>query len=113
MSKRRSNGEGCIYQRNTKWWIAYRGSDGKRHHESVGPRKEDATTRLLKRTGARENNLPVIPNVERLTGTQALQSVVDDMRTRGRRSIAVVQRRIRQTSVALLRRSAHGRYHGR
>ena len=96
--KRRSNGSGCVYQQKKGrgfWWIAYRGPDGKRHHESSGSlRKEDANRLLLKRTGAREHNLPVIPKVEQLTINAATNAVVADMRTAGRRSINVVERRI-------------------
>jgi len=93
--KRRSNGSGCVYLRNSFWWIAYRGPDGKRHHESSGStRKEDANRMLLKRTGAREHNLPVIPKVEHLTANASFDAVVLDMRTAGRRSVNVVERRI-------------------
>lgn len=96
--RRRSNGSGCVYQQKKGrgfWWIAYRGPDGKRHHESSGStRKEDANRMLLKRTGAREHNLPVIPKVEQLTFNAAADAVLADMRTAGRRSINVVERRI-------------------
>ncbi len=54
-------------------------------------------------TGARDNNLPVVPNAERLTCKDALGAVVEDFRINGKKSIGVVERRITKHLLPYLR----------
>lgn len=94
---RRSRGSGTTYKRGAVWWIAYEAPDGSRCSESSGShRKADADLLLQKRVGARENCLPVIPRVERLTFDVAAQNVIDDFATNGKRSLREVTLRIRK-----------------
>jgi integrase len=105
--RRRPRGSGSVYQlhrpacsRPAKgcdciWWIRYCGPDGRRIAESSESRRKGDAERLLRqRVGARENNLPVIPNAERLTFNEAAQAVINDFIANNQRSIAVVRRRI-------------------
>ena len=93
---RRARGSGSVYRLGRIWWVAYKHPDGSRKSESSGStRKSDAEQLLLKRTGARENNLPVIKHAERLTFDDAAQAVVDDFVANGKRSLSVVQRRLK------------------
>lgn len=93
--KRRARGSGSVYRKGRVWWISYYGPDGRRHAESSeSVRKGDAERLLLRRVGAREHNLPVIPRAEQLTFGEAAQAMVDDFATNGKRSIAVVRRRV-------------------
>lgn len=57
---------------------------------------EEATRLLRVRNGAREHNLPVIAKAEQLTLKEALDAVLQDFRVNGKRSINVVERRIRK-----------------
>jgi integrase len=95
---RRAHGEGSVYlQRpgSTIWWLSYNGPDGRRKHESSGSTQKSYALRLLrKRTGAREHNLPVIQNAEKLTFDQAALAVISDYKVNGKRSQRVVERRI-------------------
>lgn len=105
--RRRPRGSGSVYQfhrpacrRPAKgcdctWWVHYNGPDGKRITESSGShRKGDAERLLQQRVGARENNLPVIKNAERLTFNEAAKAVIDDFIANNQRSLLVVRRRI-------------------
>src|SRR5262249_12622251 len=77
------------------WWISYLGPDGNRRAESSeSSRKGDAVRLLQRRVGARDNNLPVIPRAEQLTFNDAAKAVIDDFTVNGKRSIAMVKRRI-------------------
>lgn len=78
------------------WWISYQHPDGRRIAESSNSsRKGDADRLLQRRIGARANNLPVIPNVERLTFYEATQAVLNDFRASGKRSLDDADRKIR------------------
>jgi len=80
---------------SSRSWLSYRGPDGQRHAESSGSkRKGDAEWLLQRRVGAREHNLPVIPKAEQLTFHEAAKAVIDDFKANGKRSLAVVERRI-------------------
>src|SRR5687768_7920066 len=72
---RRAHGLGSVYLQRPGskiWWISYRGPDGRRRHESTGSElKKYAETVLRKRIGARDHNLPVVKNVEKLTFDEA------------------------------------------
>jgi integrase len=77
------------------WWVSYKGPDGLRRSESSGSsRKGDAQELLKRRVGAKANNLAVIPYAERLTFHDAVQAVIDDYETNGKRSLSVVRSRI-------------------
>jgi integrase len=93
--RRRARGSGSVFMKNSVWWISYRDAAGRRRSESTGStRKGDATRLLDRRNGARLNNLPVIPNAEKLTFCEAAQAVLDDFSTNKKRSERVVRRRI-------------------
>ena len=93
--KRRARGSGSVYLKGRVWWLSYYGPDGRRHAESSeSVRKGDAERLLLRRVGAQEHNLPVIPRAEQLTFDQAAQAMVNDFVANGKRSIAVVRRRV-------------------
>ena len=93
--RRRARGSGSVYRKGRVWWIAYYGPDGRRHAESSeSTRKGDAERLLQRRVGAREHNLPVIPRAEQLTFHEAAQDVINDFVANGKRSLAVVRRRI-------------------
>ena len=96
--KRRPRGTGTVYRQraNGPWWIAYRGPDGKRVQEATGlRRKGDAERLLLRRTGAREHGLPVIPRVETYTFDEAAHAKLDDSLNKGRRAVDELERRVR------------------
>lgn len=95
-TKRRSKGSGTVYQQGRVWWIAYRSPDGKRQSESTGStRKGDAERLLQRRVGARENGLPVIRAAEKLTFDDAAKAMIEDFTNTGKKSLAVVERRMR------------------
>lgn len=82
--------------RSKFWWIRYRDANGNEQNESSGStRKADALDLLSKRVGAVANGESVAPYRERLTFTDAMQTVVDDQHLRDRRSVADTERRIR------------------
>jgi integrase len=93
----RAKGTGSIYKlKNSRfWWIAYRGADGRRHHESSeSERKGDAQRLLTSRLGDVGRGVPVTPRVVKLTFADAAQDVTNDYVANGKRSLPVVQRRI-------------------
>lgn len=93
--RRRARGSGSVYQKGRVWWVSFYGPDGLRHAESSeSQRKGDAERLLQRRVGAREHNLPVIPKAERLTFDEAAKAVTTDFKINGKRSGAVVERRI-------------------
>jgi integrase len=95
--KRRPKGNGSVYRQGRIWWIAYRAPDGSRQAESTGSvRKTDAERLLRTRVGAREHNLPVIPRAEQLAFGDAAMAMIHDFEANGKRSLAVVERRIRK-----------------
>lgn len=96
MSKRRgTKGNGTVYRKGRFWWIAYKHPDGTRKQESTGSeRRKVANALLLKRVGARENNLPVIERAEQLTFHDAAQAMIDDFVANKKKSEPVVRRRI-------------------
>jgi integrase len=75
--------------------VHYNGPDGKRVTESSSSRRKGDAERLLQqRVGARENNLPVIKNAEKLTFNDASTAVLNDFIANNQRSERVVRRRI-------------------
>src|SRR5215831_18163861 len=95
-NRRRAKGSGSVYRQGRIWWLSYKHPDGIRRAESSGSeRKTDALRLLLRRSGAREHNLPVIPGVERTTFEDAARAMVDDFTNSGKKSSDEVERRIR------------------
>ncbi len=93
---RRHNGDGSLFLRGRIWWIAYKHPDGARRKESADTDRRTVAERLLrKRIGAGANNLPVIPRVEKLTFNDAAKMVVNDFTAHGKRSLPMVERRLR------------------
>lgn len=93
----RAKGTGSIYRlKNSRyWWIAYRGADGKRHHESSeSERKGDAQRLLTSRLGDVQRGIPVTPKVVKLTFADAAKDVLNDYTANGKKSRNVVERRI-------------------
>ena len=90
---------GCVYlphKGTSVWWMKYKGVDGKIYRESTGKdRKEDAKTELRKREGKISDGVPVTPADGRLTFADAVDAVVKDYRTNGKRSLDNLERRIK------------------
>lgn len=77
------------------WTIRYF-RNGRAEQESTKfTRKGDAERLLRLREGDIAKGIPVAASDARLTFTEAAKDVVNDLRTNGRRSVAVVERRIR------------------
>jgi len=94
--RRRAKGSGAIFKPKGSrfWWIGYV-SGGKRRVESTSStRMEDAKAALRLRLGDVEKGVPVTPKLGRLTWEQAVEDVINDFTTNGKRSLKVVQRRI-------------------
>lgn len=86
---------GTIYKRGRVYWIGYDGVDGRRHLESSRSKIKDDATRLLRdREGDIVKGIPVTPAHARLTFADAVQDVINDYRTNGRRSLSHVERRV-------------------
>jgi len=92
----RAKGTGGIFKHkgSRNYWIAYV-SGGKRHFESSGSeRKKDAQALLTSRLGDTQRGLVVTPKVGRITVSQGLQAVLDNLRMNGRRMLPDARRRI-------------------
>ena len=77
------------------WWVRYY-RNGRRHEESSHSTKKGDAERLLKqREGAVANGEPVSAAVGRLRFDAAVEDVLTDYRTNGKRSAGHVERRIR------------------
>lgn len=96
---------GSIYQRNGRgpWWIGYVGLDGKQHCESSRNRSggikgthADATRLLNLREGKIAEGVPVTPKIGKLTFDDAAADLLNDYRTNGKRSLTVVERRVKK-----------------
>lgn len=86
---------GEIRLRGKTWWIRYYRA-GRRYEESSGSERKQAAIDLLKiREGDGARGIPVIPKIGRLRFDEAAADVVTDYRVNGRRSIAHVERRIK------------------
>ncbi len=87
---------GSIYrQKSSKnFWIKYY-RNGRVFRESSGSAREGDAKRLLRlREGDIERGLPVTPRIGRIRFEEASEDVLNDYRTNGKRSLAVVERRI-------------------
>lgn len=96
MKRRRAKGSGAIFRPKGSrfWWIGYV-SGGKRRVESTAStRMEDAKSALRLRLGDIEKGVPVTPKLGRLSWEEAVEALIDDFTTRGKRSLKVVRRRI-------------------
>jgi integrase len=92
----RAKGTGSIFRdkKSRFYWIAYM-SGGKRRYESTrSTRKRDAQNLLTARLGDVQRGLPVTPDVGKVTFDAAAEDLLNDYRTNGKRSLAVVARRI-------------------
>jgi integrase len=92
----RAKGTGCIYRpKGTQfWWIAYYSGGRRRHESTESTRKGDAQRRLAERLGDKARGVVVGPEVGRLTFDDAAKAVITDFENNGKRSLAVVRRRI-------------------
>lgn len=89
---------GCVYRRkdSKRWWIKYIRS-GKPYHESSGSeRKKDAVDLLKRREGDIVRGVAVTPKIHKFRFEDAAEDVLNDYRTNGKRSLVVVERRIRK-----------------
>ena len=78
------------------WWIKYY-RNGRSSRESSGsPKKSDATRLLRLKEGDIERGLHVTPKIGRVTFDEAAADVISDYRTNGKRSLNVVERRIKK-----------------
>lgn len=97
---RRAKGTGSIYKLNKDakvWWVKYRGSDGRTHCESTrSERKGDAQALLTSRLGDIQRGVPITPKVAKLTFNEAADNVIADFEANGKRSLNVVERRLRK-----------------
>jgi transcriptional regulator with XRE-family HTH domain len=86
---------GELRLRGKRWWSRYY-RNGKRHEESAHTAKKTEAARLLKlREGDIAKGVPVTPKIGRFTMDEAMQDVLNDYRINGKRSLGVVERRIR------------------
>ena len=87
---------GRLKRRGTIWWIRYC-RDGRRYEESSGSDKKSVAIALLKlREGDSARGVPVTPKIGRLRFEEAAADVVTDYQVNGKRSLRVVERRIRK-----------------
>jgi integrase len=90
--KRRSNGEGTIYQRQDgRWEASYRALDGKKR-SLYAPTQEEARRRLTQATSERDRGLPA-PRDERQTLATYLASWLAIVKTQVRESGYISYRR--------------------
>ena len=92
----RTKGSGSIFKPRASrfWWIAYT-SGGKRQYESSeSEKKGDAQTLLTNRLGDAGKGIAVSPKIGKIDLADGLRAVVDNQKTRGRKDVAAVQRRI-------------------
>ena len=93
--RRRRNGDGTVFLQGRLWWFAYR-VDGKRKSESSkSTRRKDAERLLRDRLSRIHTALPVIAKVEQFRFEDAARAMKEDFENSGKKSGAVVERRIR------------------
>lgn len=87
---------GTIYKRplSKYWWIRYVKAGKTIFESSRSTRKKDARALLIKREGQVQNGLPVGPRIDKLTWEEAVEDVLNDYRTNGKRSLDHVERRL-------------------
>jgi integrase len=85
---------GELRRRGKVWWIRYYRA-GKRYEESSGSTKKGTAIDLLKvREGDGAKGLPVTPKIGRLRYEEAATDLLNDYKTRGRRSYDHLKRRL-------------------
>jgi integrase len=87
---------GQLKKRGNIWWIRY-SRNGKRYEESAGSDKKGKAITLLKlREGDGAHGIPVTPQIGRLRFEDAAADILNDYRVNGKRSLEVVERRLRK-----------------
>ena len=75
-------GQGRVYQRGDKWWVAYY-VRGKEYRESAGATKAEAKRYLKKRLGEINSGRFVGPQEERITVNEILDNLIHYLETKG------------------------------
>ncbi|MCC7033841.1 MAG: site-specific integrase [Acidobacteria bacterium] len=87
---------GCVYRRGKVWWVKYARA-GKAYYESSdSQRKGDAIDLLRRREGRIAEGQPVMPKAGKVTFDDAAADLLTDYQVNGRKSVAVVTRRVRK-----------------
>ena len=90
---KRETGE--LILRGKTWYLRYYDSRGRRRQESSGSEKRaEAEKTLRQRLKAKDDGLPVGPDVGKVRFTDAAKDLITDYQITGKRSIEVAQRRI-------------------
>jgi integrase len=89
---------GCVYRPKDRavWWVKYRRAGKTYYESSESARKRDAIDLLRRREGKIADGLPVTPKIGRLTFDEAAADLLNDYKTNGKRSLVVVERRVRK-----------------
>lgn len=94
MSKR---GAGSVFKRGKFYSIRYYDARGRRRTESSkSARLEDANRLLRKRLQAKDDGLPVDPQIGKLRFEEAAEDLLNDYRMNGRKSLGEAERRTRK-----------------
>ena len=90
---KRETGE--LILRGKTWYLRYYDSRGRRRQESSGSEKRaEAEKTLRQRLKAKDDGLPIGPDVGKVRFTDAAKDLITDYQITGKRSLAVAQRRI-------------------
>jgi integrase len=84
-----------IEVRKSPWWIKYTRAGKDYRESSESDRKRDAENLLKDREGDIVKGKPITPKIGKLTFEEAAADLLTDYRTNGKRSLDVVERRIR------------------
>ena len=79
-------GQGRIFQRGKKWWVAYY-VGGEEHREAGGTTKTEAKQFLKNRLGEINSGRFVGPREERITVNEILDNLILHLETKGAKSI--------------------------
>lgn len=89
---RRAVGETIL--RGKIWYARYYDARGKRHQERAGTLRVDAERLLRQRLKAKDDGLPVTPQMGKLRFADAARDLLNDYTVNGRRSIDEARRRL-------------------
>lgn len=90
---KRETGE--LILRGKTWYLRYYDNRGRRRQESSGSEKRaEAEKTLRQRLKAKDDGLPLGPDVGKIRFSEAAKDFITDYQITGKRSIAVAQRRI-------------------
>ena len=90
---KRETGE--LILRGRTWYLSFYDNRGRRRQESSGSDKRaDAEELLRQRLKAKDDGLPVGPDVGKIRFADAAKDLITDYQITGKRSLAVAQRRI-------------------